>query len=601
MSDRRSADSTAHSPGRPRTASAAFLLAVVAALLAGAVLVVLASSGVAADTAAADTAVADTADPVNAPTEAVSGDANETTPLDATDETPLDGANGTVEVVVRFTPIEDPADRGSDPGGASGDRRDAVVDDLREHAAEEQDAFADFAAEREGITVERELWLANAMVVTVDTDAVSANALLSVPNVTAVHENVEIEPLDSASSARGSVAASHGPSTTADSPSAASPAQITADPSGRATAGLRQIDAPAAWERFGTRGSGATVTVIDTGVDPRHQDIELDGWAAFDQRGTLVSGDLADAGDSDGHGTHVAGTVAGGNASGTHIGVAPAADLHAIDVFAENETATFAGVIAAMEYATTDGDADVLQMSLGAPGAFSEFVAPVRNARAAGALVVVAAGNEGENTSTSPANVHDALAVGAVNADRAVPPFSSGESINATAAFGTYPDDWPARYVVPDATAPGVGVVSAEANTTATYVRRQGTSTAAPHVAGVAALAVAATDGRVDDATLQAAIVETAVHPANATAPDDRYGHGVVDAPAAVGAAVERTTPEPSATDGDEGNVETGGTGSDPSDSGAATDDATPGFGPVPALVALAVAAALAPVTVRDP
>ena len=500
MSDRRSTDSTVHSPGRPRTASAAFLLAVVAALLAGAVLVVLASSGVAADTAAADTAVADTADPVNAPTEAVSGDANETTPLDATDETPLDGANGTVEVVVRFTPIEDPADRGSDPGGASGDRRDAVVDDLREHAAEEQDAFADFAAEREGITVERELWLANAMVVTVDTDAVSANALLSVPNVTAVHENVEIEPLDSASSARGSVAASHGPSTTADSPSAASPAQITADPSGRATAGLRQIDAPAAWERFGTRGSGATVTVIDTGVDPRHQDIELDGWAAFDQRGTLVSGDLADAGDSDGHGTHVAGTVAGGNASGTHIGVAPAADLHAIDVFAENETATFAGVIAAMEYATT-----------------------------------------------------------------------------------------------------GVGVVSAEANTTATYVRRQGTSTAAPHVAGVAALAVAATDGRVDDATLQAAIVETAVHPANATAPDDRYGHGVVDAPAAVGAAVERTTPEPSAADGDEGNVETGGTGSDPSDSGAATDDATPGFGPVPALVALAVAAALAPVTVRDP
>ncbi|WP_049983246.1 S8 family serine peptidase [Halorubrum sp. BV1] len=576
---------------RRLTAVRAAVTAICIALLAGVLLVAL-TSGAAAVGVAGVTA----------------------TPLDHTNTaTPLDDANGTVEVVVRFTPIETPADLGAvDADGTSAttatsemantsgtaatseDHRDAVVDDLREHAAAEQGAFAEFAAAREGVTVERKLWLANAMVVTVDTDAVSASALLSVQNVTAVHENVEIEPVGGASSAPSG-------SSTTPRPRTAAPAQITADPSGRTTAGLRQIDVPAAWERFGTRGAGATVAVIDTGADSRHQDIDLDGWAAFDQQGALVSDDLADAGDSDGHGTHVAGTVAGGNASGTHIGVAPAAELHAIDVFAENETATFAGVIAAMEYATTDGDADVLQMSLGAPGAFREFVAPVRNARAAGAIVVVAAGNEGENTSTSPGNVHDALAVGAVNRDREVPPFSSGESVNATAAFETYPDDWPDRYVVPDVTAPGVGVVSAEANTTATYVQRQGTSMAAPHVAGVAALAVAATDGRVDDATLQAAIVETAIHPANATAPDDRYGHGVVDAPAAVGEAVERTTPEPSATDEAEGNVETGGTDSDPPDGGAATDGATPGFGPVPALVALVVAAAFAPVGVRDP
>ncbi|GAB3695163.1 S8/S53 family peptidase [Halorubrum pallidum] len=584
---------------RPLTAVRAVGTAVLVTLLAGVLLVALASSGAAAVDAAGVNAV-------GAPDDAHG--ANETTPLD--------GTNETIEVVVRFTPIENPDDLGtvdadgtadttdtSGTGNTSGtaatpdDHRDAVVDDLREHATSEQDAFDEFAAAREGVTIERDLWLANAMVVTVDADAVSASALLSVQNVTAVHENVEIEPVGGASST------SHGPSA-APPPRTAAPAQITADPSGRATAGLRQIDAPTAWERFGTRGAGATVAVIDTGADPRHRDIDLDGWAAFDQRGALVSDDLADASDSDGHGTHVAGTVAGGNASGTHIGVAPAADLHAIDVFAENETATFAGVIAAMEHGTTDGDADVLQMSLGAPGAFREFVAPVRNARAAGAVVVVAAGNEGENTSTSPGNVHDALAVGAVDGDGAVPPFSSGESVDAAAAFETYPDDWPDRYVVPDVTAPGVGVVSAEANTTATYVQRQGTSTAAPHVSGVAALAVAATDGRVDDATLQAAIVETAVHPANATASDDRYGHGVVDAPAAVGAAVERTPPEPSATDGDnetDGNGSNGETDSDPPDGGPATDDATRGFGTAPALAALTIAAALASVAVRDP
>ncbi|MFD1569755.1 S8 family serine peptidase [Halorubrum laminariae] len=596
MSDRRSANPTDQSPGRPRTAPVAFLLAVVAALFAGAMLVAIASSGAAAaDTAAADTAAVDTADSVDTTIGTVSDDANETTPLD--------DANGTVEVVVRFTPIEDPEDRGSDPGGASDDQRDAVITDLREHAAAEQDAFDEFAAAREGVTVERELWLANAVVVTVDADAVSSDALLSVANVTAVHENVAIEPLDSAASARGSVAMSHGPSTTTDSPSATPSAQIEADPSGRSTAGLRQIGAPTAWERFGTRGEGATVAVIDTGADPRHRDIDLDGWAAFDQHGTLVSDDLADASDRDGHGTHVAGTVAGGNASGTHIGVAPGADLHAIDVFAENETATFAGVIAAMEYATTTSDADVLQLSLGSPGAFREFVGPVRNARAAGAVVVVAAGNEGENTSTSPGNVYDALAVGAVDNAGEVPPFSSGQSIDTAVAFETYPDDWPAMYVVPDVTAPGVGVVSADANTTATYVRRQGTSMAAPHVAGIAALAVAATDGRADDATVQAAIVETAVHPAAATAaadatdvtdptnmtvPDDRYGYGVVNAPAAVGAAVAAAPPEPTPTDG--------GTDSTPPDSVPAGDDSasdnwTSGFGPVAAIVALATVA----------
>jgi PGF-CTERM protein len=497
------------------------------------------------------------------------------TEVDATN--PIDDASGTTTVIVRFTPVADPDTLGEPDGNGS-----AAIADLREHAADEQAAFEAFAESREGVTVERGFWLANAMLVTVDADAVTADSLLSVANVTGVHENVAVEPLGGAARSGGGGAGAQ------RSPSRTPQPQIDAEPSGSYTAGLRLIDAPTAWERFDTRGAGATVAVIDTGVDPTHRDIDIAGWASFDENGTVVSEDPADASDPDGHGTHVAGTVAGGDTSGTHIGVAPEADLVALDAFAENDTATFAGVIAAMEYATTESGADVLQMSLGASGTFRGFIGPVRNARATDSVVVAAAGNEGANTSSGPGNVYDALAVGAVDPERAVAAFSSGQPINASAAFGTHPEEWPNRYVVPDVSAPGVGVVSAEAGTRNGYVRRQGTSMAAPHVSGIAALAVAATDGRVDDADLQAALVDTAVHPANATAPDDRFGHGIVDAPAAIDAAVAATPPDAESTDGPET------TGPNEPDSDDDTRSQAPGFGPGVALAALVSAALLA-------
>jgi len=479
---------------------------------------------------------------------------------------PLDAANGTVELVVRFDPVDDPAALGSTEGiPTAGANASATVADLRDRAAAERSAFESFAADRPGVSVEREFWLANALLVTVDADRVTAADLRAVENVTRIHENVVVEPI--------------GP---------ADARQVEADPDGRATSGLRQIRAPTAWRQFGTRGSGATVAVVDTGVSRSHQDIELAGWASFDGNGTLVSDDVAEAFDPDGHGTHVAGTVAGGNASGTHIGVAPAANLYGIDAFEENGTATFAAIVAAMEHATTTADADVLQLSLGANGTFPGFVGPVRNARATGTVVVAAVGNEGANASSSPANAYDAVAVGAVDAEGTVPPFSGGQRVDA-AAFGEPPDDWPDSYVVPDVSAPGVRVASAAAGTRNGYVFRQGTSMAAPHVSGVAALAVAATDGRVATPTIEAALVDTAVHPANATEPDTRYGHGVVDAPAAVGAAVEATPPaEPTDANGTSGE-----NGDDPSTEDGGTDGRAPGFGAVTALAAV-VAVALA-------
>jgi|GEM_PF-1944395 len=486
---------------------------------------------------------------------------------------PLENETGTTEVVVRLTPLDEPDAEG-----------DEAIEELRAHAETERAAFESFAEDRPGVRIEREFWLANALLVHVDAEAVDTDDLLAVSNVTTVHENVAIETRSA-----GAVAAETGGHTalgpgTTPPPGTEAVAQATAE-TGAYTPGLELIDAPAAWDRFETRGAGATVAVIDTGVDPTHQDLDLVGWAEFDENGTLVSDRLEDAADPDGHGTHVAGTIAGGNASGTHIGVAPDASLYGMDAFGDEGTATFASVLAAMQRATAADDVDIIQMSLGADGTFDGFIAPVRNARAAGTIVVAAAGNSGHETSSAPANVYDSLAVGAVRDDRTVATFSAGETVNKTAAFREPPEEWPDRYVVPDVTAPGVGVLSAEAGTTDGYVEQQGTSMAAPHVAGVAALAVSATDGRIDGDDLQAALIDTAVHPENATEPDDRHGHGVVDAPAAVDAALTAAPPPPPDDTSDEPDVDT--TSND-------LDDDTPGFGGALVLVALAIGSLVA-------
>jgi len=260
--------------------------------------------------------------------------------------------------------------------------------------------------------------------------------------------------------------------------------------------------------------------VIDTGIDLDHPDLNVSGWAECDADGSLVSDDVSDASDGNGHGTHVAGTVAGGNASGTAIGVAPDASLHGVKVFDDDGTnATFARVTAGMEHATQDPDVDVLQMSLGADGYFADFIEPVRNARGAGKIVVVSSGNSGYGNSSSPANVYDSLAVGAVDDSRGIADFSGGETIDTSNAWdGNVPTDWPDEYVVPDVSAPGVNVYSAEPGSTHGY--KSGTSMAAPHVSGVAALMLSASTQERSDDELYDTLRNTANHPEDATEPD---------------------------------------------------------------------------------
>ncbi len=419
----------------------------------------------------------------------------------------LTGVTGAVDVLVMLSPATGATTRG----------------ELQAHAADTQATLRSVVAATDGTRVVNEFWLTNAVLVRVDTDRVPVTALARVDGVDRLVRNVEMEALPGRPSrpAPGDEVAEGG-----------------AAPNGTTTYGLEQIDAPNAWETYGTQGEGTRIAVLDSGVDPDHPDIDLDGWATFDANGSQVDAPPQDI-DPQGHGTHVSGTATGGAASGTQIGVAPGAELYHGVALRECDPAcvvTVAQLVASMQWAVAN-DADVISMSIGVPGAVEAFVEPVRNANAVGTPVVVSSGNEGDGLALSPANVYDAVGVGAAAADRTVAGFSSGDEYDTDQFWGdTAPDDWPGSYVVPSVSGPGVSVYSAAPN--GSYDNKSGTSMATPHVAGAIALAQSATDRQVDAATLQTALETTAWKPDRWPTPgwerDTRYGAGIVNVTAAI-------------------------------------------------------------------
>ncbi|WP_351236922.1 S8 family serine peptidase [Streptomyces sp. NPDC002133] len=245
-----------------------------------------------------------------------------------------------------------------------------------------------------------------------------------------------------------------------------------------------QINAPAAWAA-GYHGKGVKVAVLDTGADQSHPDLA----GRVIEAKNFTDSDSTE--DRQGHGTHVAATVAGTGAAsdGLRKGVAPGADLLIGKVLGDNGSGSFSGIIAGMEWAAAQ-DAKVVNMSLGADmetdGTDPMSLALNEISRSSGSLFVVAAGNSGargEMTVGSPGAADAALTVGAVDRDDSLAPFSSrGPRLGDKAAK-------------PDITAPGVGIVAARATGTQLgapvgdqYVQLSGTSMATPHVAGAAAL-----------------------------------------------------------------------------------------------------------------
>jgi subtilisin family serine protease len=311
--------------------------------------------------------------------------------------------------------------------------------------------------------------------------------------------------------------------------------------------GVRAVGALAVWGAFGARGAGVNVGVLDTGVDDSHPDLagKVARWAEFDANGQEVAGSAPH--DTDRHGTHVCGTIAGGDASGQFIGVAPEANLSVALVLDGQIGGTDAQVLAGLDWALGTAEVDVLNMSLGGlllgsevPSTYSEAILTYVRA---GVPVVTAIGNEGSQTSGSPGNDLLAFAVGATDAEDRVAGFSGGRTqIILTSTF-IPPDFLPLPYSKPEVSAPGVAVYSSVPG--GEWAHFNGTSMATPHVAGGIALLLSATRiqqdvDRADRAFLIQDLITGSVEELGESGQDHRFGFGRLDVLRAIGFAREQ-------------------------------------------------------------
>lgn len=308
--------------------------------------------------------------------------------------------------------------------------------------------------------------------------------------------------------------------------------------------GLQAINALAAWGAYGATGVGAKVAVLDTGIDVSHPDLagKIGGWAEFNANGSMVVGSTPR--DTDQHGTHVAGTIAGGDASGRWIGVAPEARIWAGLVLDGNIGGTDAQVLAGMQWAIDQG-VDVINMSLGGltlgPEVPSTYTQSVVNSLLAGTPVVGAIGNEGNQTSGLPGNEMFTFSVGATDHRDFPAGFSGGRTHILTDSAFIDPADLPLPYSKPNVSAPGVGVLSSvPGNDWAAF---NGTSMATPHVAGAIALLVSMLDLTMEDGQDRAFLLQdlltSTVEELGESGHDHRFGLGRIDVLRAFGYAEE--------------------------------------------------------------
>ncbi len=304
---------------------------------------------------------------------------------------------------------------------------------------------------------------------------------------------------------------------------------------------LKQIHAPEAWDT--ARGKGVVVAVIDTGIAwENHGDFaqvpDFEG-ARFVPGYDFVNDD-AHANDDHGHGTHVAGTIAQSTNNRQGVaGVAFEATLMPIKVLDHFGSGNSADIAEAIRWAVDNG-AKVLNLSLGGGGRSEVLANAVAYAKKKGAVVVCAAGNSGRAMLDYPAAYAGAFAVAAVGPQGARAPYSNyGKGLKLAAPGGdkSQGEEGGIWQNTIDPQSVGQSI----------YASYQGTSMAAPHVAGVAALLFSA-------GAPNAERVEQAMLAGVSQGPKGRgwtpdYGQGLLDAQGALqalksGASVENLMPE---------------------------------------------------------
>ena len=262
----------------------------------------------------------------------------------------------------------------------------------------------------------------------------------------------------------------------------------------------------------GIYGTGVNISVLDTGIDSTHVDLKdnYKGGYNFVFNNTNTFDDNCMTQAQTCHGTHVSGTIAAEMNGIGVIGVAPKANIYALKVLAADGTGQASWIISGIQWAV-DNKMDIISMSFAGPDDIAIHTA-VDNAYNSGLLLVAAAGNTYGSGVTYPAGYDSVIAVAATDSSDQNATFSAIDPKIELAA-------------------PGATINSTKGVLYGNYGILSGTSMAAPHVTGVAALIYST---GIRDNKVVRSILDNTARDLGAQGRDDKYGYGLVDAQNAI-------------------------------------------------------------------
>jgi len=317
-----------------------------------------------------------------------------------------------------------------------------------------------------------------------------------------------------------------------------------------------KVQADQVWE-LGYTGDGIVVAIIDSGVNYNHTDLQGNMWEHPDypNHGWNYVNNNNNPMDDNGHGTHVAGTVAGQGASGSQTGIAPQAKIMALKVLNWEGSGSLSALVDAIQFAVEKG-AHIINASLGfsgggLPAARVMLRNSMNNVLEAGIVAAVAAGNDGISFDFFPPDninlpgscpppwlhphqtlqggVSAVICVGSINESDVISFTSSRGPVTwqGITGYNDYPYNPGMGLIRPDIVAPGVDIKSLTHNSNNTYRFLSGTSMATPCVAGIIALMLSKnqylTPAEISE------ILETTAYPLTSTK-SNTYGSGRVNA-----------------------------------------------------------------------